>query len=300
MISASTFFHSCGMTSLYAVTNMYSINSSNDSFVPVKDATARNHADLFTNLWITLIDWNRLFSINIIFISFQEDTTWRSKAWWKIKKQPKVQALRVEKSTKEQTQNPKDTPENYLTNIRKRGIQEAKLWWRRFTQYIKMTQNIDLNIMTTDREILENYRNDLEHRIKDLFIWALGESAITEMTRTVRDNDPNRMDINQLYSLFRLHFIPERNKFHSRADFFGITREKHESAEDVWTRFLQVEKNCEFENVTPAELIASKFLSVIGRSTGDYELKKKIRKSDMTRETITALIHEHMYDRLND
>ena len=62
-----------------------------------------------------------------------------------------------------------------LPTFEKRGIQEAKLWWRRFTQYIKMTQNIDLNIMTTDREILENYRNDLEHRIKDLFIWALGE-----------------------------------------------------------------------------------------------------------------------------
>ena len=140
-----------------------------------------------------------------------------------------------------------------LPTFQKRGKQEAKLRWRRFTQYIKMTQNIDLNIMTTDREILENYRDDLEHRIKDLFIWALGESAIAEMTRTARDNDPNRKDINQLYSLFRLHFIPEQNKFHSRADFFGITREKHEPAEDLWTRILQVEKNCEFENVTPAE-----------------------------------------------
>ena len=40
----------CGMTSLYAVTYMYSINSSYDSFVPVKDATARNDADLFINL----------------------------------------------------------------------------------------------------------------------------------------------------------------------------------------------------------------------------------------------------------
>ena len=200
---------------------------------------------------------------------------------------------------KEQTQKTEKTHQKItLPTFEKRGIQEAKLWWRRFTQYIKMTQNIDLNTMTTDREILENYRDDREH--KDLFIWALGESAITEMTRTVRDNDPNRMDINQLYSLFRLHFIPERNKFHSRADFFGITREKHESAEDVWTKILQVEKNCEFENVTPAELIASKFLSVIERSTGDYELKKKIRKSDMTIETITASIHEHTYDRLND
>ena len=120
------------------------------------------------------------------------------------------------------------------------------------------------------------------------------------MTKTVRDNDPNKMNINQLYSLFRLHFIPERNKFHSRADFFGITREPNETAEDVWTRILQTEKNCEFDRVTPAELIASKFLSLIGRSTGDYELKKKIRKSDMTIETITDLIHEYMYDRLND
>ena len=187
-----------------------------------------------------------------------------------------------------------------LPTFEKRGIQEAKLWWRRFTLYFKMTQNIDPNIMTTDREILQNYGNDLEHRIKDIFIWALGESAVTEMTRTVRDNDPNRMDINQLYSLFRLHFIPEQNKFHSRADFFGITKEKHETAEDVWTRILKVGKNCELEYVTPAELSAIKFLSVIGITTGDCELKKEIRKSDMTVETITALIHEHMYDRIND
>ena len=61
---------------------------------------------------------------------------------------------------------------------------------------------------------------------------------------------------------------------------------------------LQTEKNCEFDNV-PAELIASKFLLLIGRSTGHYELKKKIRKSKMTIETITDLIHESMYDLLN-
>ena len=79
-----------------------------------------------------------------------------------------------------------------------------------------------------------------------------------------------------------------RNKFHSRADCFGETRDKLEAAEDVWTRITQLEKNCEFENVTPAELIASKFLSVIGRSPVGYELKKKIRKNDMTIETITA------------
>ena len=134
-----------------------------------------------------------------------------------------------------------------------------------------MTQDIDLNNITTDKEILPQFRDEL----KDIFIWALGEAAVTEMTKTVRDNDPNMMNINQLYALFRLHFIRERNKFQSRADFFGITREPNETAEDVWTRILQTEKNCEFAKVTPAELIASKFSSLIGNSTGEYELKKK-------------------------
>ena len=71
---------------------------------------------------------------------------------------------------------------------------------------------------------------------------------------------------------------------------------KRITAEDLWTRTLPVEKNCELKNVTPA----SKFLPVVGRSTGDYELKKKIRKSDRSVETITALINQRMYDRLND
>ena len=187
-----------------------------------------------------------------------------------------------------------------LPIFEKKTIQEAKLWWRRFIQYVKMTQKVDLNRMTTDKEITEEYREELKIKIKDIFIWALGEEAVTEMTKTVRDNDPNKMNINQLYSLFRLHFNPERNKFHNRGDFFGIIREPNERAEDVWTRILQTEKNCEFDNVTPAELIASKFLSLVGRSTGDYELKKKIRKSNMTMETITDLIHEYIYDRLTD
>ena len=55
---------------------------------------------------------------------------------------------------------------------------------------------------------------------KGHFIWSLGEAAVTEMTRTDSQNDPKKTVINQLYSLFRLHFIPKRNKFHSRDDFF--------------------------------------------------------------------------------
>ena len=104
----------------------------------------------------------------------------------------------------------------------------------------------------------------------------------------------------KLYKLFRLNFTPEKKVQHSRADFFDLKREDGESVADVWKRILEVERNCEFETICAAELFASKFLSVIGKLTGDYDLKKKIRKSDKSVEAITEAIHRYMYKKLND
>ena len=129
---------------------------------------------------------------------------------------------------------------------------------------------------------------------------AIGQNAITEMTKTVREKEPRSLPLHKLYSLFRFQFTPERNVHHSRADFFELKREEGKSAADVWKRILAIERNSEFETITAAELLASKFLSVIGKSTGDYDLKKKIRKSDMSVDVITEALHEHMYEKLND
>ena len=51
-------------------------------------------------------------------------------------------------------------------------------------------------------------------------------------------------------------------------------------------KILEVEKNCKFETTIAAELLASKILSLIGKSTGEYELRR-IRKNDMSVEAIT-------------
>ena len=57
---------------------------------------------------------------------------------------------------------------------------------------VKMTQFIDLNKITTDKEILPEHRDELEVKIKNFSMWALGEAAVTEMTKTVRDNESNK------------------------------------------------------------------------------------------------------------
>ena len=187
-----------------------------------------------------------------------------------------------------------------IPSLEKYDSSSANLWWRKFVQYIKMTKDIDLSIMTNSKEILPKYREQLELEIKDTFLWAIGQSALTEMTKTVREREPSILPLHKLYTLIRLHFTPERNVQHSRADFFDIKRETNETAADVWKRILDVEKKCECETITAAELIASKFLSLIGKSTGDYEFKKKIRKSDKSIEAITDAIHEYMYEKLNE
>ena len=139
-------------------------------------------------------------------------------------------------SKRAKTKTEKNSPENYITNIRKTWVTGSEVMAE--TIYIKMTQKIELNEKTTYRELLQNHMGDLKHRIKDLFIWALSESAITEMTGIIRGKDhksPNRMDVNRLYSLFRLYFIPERNIFH-RADSILEQRAKNTKRQKMYGR----------------------------------------------------------------
>ena len=59
------------------------------------------------------------------------------------------------------------------------------------------------------------------------------------MTKTVKERQPTNLPLYRLYAFFRLHYTPERNKHHSRADFFELKREPGESVSDVWKRILQ-------------------------------------------------------------
>ena len=49
--------------------------------------------------------------------------------------------------------------------------------------------------MTNSKEILPQYRVQLETDIKDIFIWAIGQNAITEMTKTVREREPSSLPL---------------------------------------------------------------------------------------------------------
>ena len=116
-----------------------------------------------------------------------------------------------------------------IPSLEKYDSSSANLLWRKFVQYVEMTKDIDISPMINSKKILPQYRKQLETEIKDIFLWAIGQNALTEMTKTVREREPSSFPQHKLYTLFRLHYTPERNVQHSRSHFFenhrGHTKE---------------------------------------------------------------------------
>ena len=89
-----------------------------------------------------------------------------------------------------------------IPTLEKQDQANASMWWRKFVQYIKMTKDIDLSTMTNNKEILPQYRDQLEEDIKDNFILAIGQNTITEVTKTVEEREPSSILLHKLYTLF--------------------------------------------------------------------------------------------------
>ena len=120
-----------------------------------------------------------------------------------------------------------------------------------------MTKELDIATMINSKEIITQSREHLEPAIKNKFLCAIGQKAPTEITKTVRGKESCPLPSYKLYTLFRLHYRPEKNVQNSRADIFDIKRINVESAADIWKKFLEVEKG-EFQTITVAELLPSK------------------------------------------
>ena len=74
-----------------------------------------------------------------------------------------------------------------IPTLKKQDYTNAKMWWWKFVQYIKMTKDLDLSTMTNTKEILLQYCDQLETEIQHIFLWAIEQNAITELIKAVRE-----------------------------------------------------------------------------------------------------------------
>ena len=117
------------------------------------------------------------------------------------------------------------------------------------------------------------------------------------MTRAEYKTEPDKIAIKELIRLFNEYFLPKRNTYHNREEFFWTKQTEAETPEDFWRRLIEIEKECNFESITAEELLISKFMTAIT----DKKLRDKLmkEKNSEMKKTI-EMIKQNTYEKKNN
>ena len=124
------------------------------------------------------------------------------------------------------------------------------------------------------------------YHIKGGVIWALGLKAKHEILRGQWGKQLKYIDLQELLKLFKKTFIPARNVFHSRAQFFNIQQDGNETLDEYWKRLVDIERKCKFNSITAEEIITYKFAATINDKNARDKFVKGPLKLQMVLETI--------------
>ena len=94
------------------------------------------------------------------------------------------------------------------------------------------------------------------------------------------------ISLQELLRLFKKTFLPTRNVFHSRAHFFNIKQEDGETLDEYWKRLVDIERKCEFNTITPEDIITYKFAASINDKKARDKFNKRPLKLQLILETI--------------
>ena len=129
------------------------------------------------------------------------------------------------------------------------------------------------------------------------FIRGIGPAALYQMTRAEYKPEPDKIAIKVLIRLFNEHFLPKRNTYHNRREFFWTKQFKLETPEDFWQRLTEIEKECNFANTTAEELLTSKLMTAIT----DKKLRDKLMKEKKPEMKKTIeMIKQNTYEKKNN
>ena len=133
-----------------------------------------------------------------------------------------------------------------------------------------------------------------EPEIRQDFIWGAEPSAIETITKGEFNTDPDTINAERLIQLFKDYYMPKRNTYHSREDFFWAKQEDNETPEEHWRKLVSLEKNCEFKDIKQEDLLISKFIT----SITDKKLRKKlIREKTLNLKTTMDLVTPDSYEK---
>ena len=100
------------------------------------------------------------------------------------------------------------------------------------------------------------------YHIKGDVIWALGPKGKHEIMTGQWGRELKDVSLPDLLTLFK-KTIPVRSVFHSRAQFFNMKQDDNETIDEYWKKLVEIERKCDFNNITAEEIITYKFAAFI-------------------------------------
>ena len=160
-----------------------------------------------------------------------------------------------------------------------------KIWCEQISEYILLTYNRNLDEIIDER--VEYMDPHTVYHIKGDVIWALGPKAKHEIMRGQWGREIKDVKLPELLTLFKKKtFLPVRNVFHSRAQFFNMKQDDNETLDEYWKRLVDIERKCDFENITAEEIITYKFAATIRDKRARDKFIKGPLKIQLVLETI--------------
>ena len=87
-------------------------------------------------------------------------------------------------------------------------------------------------------------------KIRKDFLWALGPTALHEMTTTEFGEKPEEMELTRLINTFKTHYTPIRNIHHSRGDFFfGQSKRRAKLRNNTGKNYVRLKKNANLKTL---------------------------------------------------
>ena len=149
-------------------------------------------------------------------------------------------------------------------------------WLERFRQFCKREHKIDITPLLKRENITDANWNGKEQAVQEDFIWGVGPEALYQITRAEYKMEPDSIKVKDLIRLFTEFYMPKRNTYLNRGDFFWAKQTEDETPEEFWRRLIEIEKECNFNAISAEELLISKYMTAIT----DKTLRDKIMKEE--------------------
>ena len=167
----------------------------------------------------------------------------------------------------------------------------------RLRQFTKREHKIDITPLVKGEDITEaGWTAEKEAKLQEDFIWGVGPEALYQITRAEYKTEPDSIKIKDLIRLYTERYLPKRNTYHNRGDFFWAKQSENETPEEFWRRVIEIEKECNFGTISAEELPISKYMTAIT----DKKLRDKLMKEKtLEMKKTIEMIKQNTYEKKN-